>query len=259
MSSSSRVTSSSSSSCRTNKKKGRGLLNKLIDSLPFEAHIPGDYRYCGPGTRLEERLKRGDPGINPLDEACKLHDIAYSKTSDTVERNKADLQLADRAWQRVKASDSSLGERAAAYAVTNAMKLKAKLGMGLSNTSSSPSSSSSSSKKKTPAKKKKTEQKKKVNKKKTTTTTTTKKKAAVKSQKPAERIIPIPKTGAGLKNLLTGIGLASRTIAPVAQLIKTVIAGFQKKKNVHVGGGVYLRPYRQGYGLYLKPYRSNLN
>ena len=223
--------------CRTNKKKGRGLLNSLIDSLPFEAHLPGDYRYCGPGTRLEERLKRGDPGINPLDEACKFHDIAYSKTSDTAERNKADLELADRAWQRVKASDSSLGEKAAAYAVTNAMKLKAKLGMGLSKTTT------------TSSKKKKMKKE-------------TKKKVVVKKKTPPQcsttaRIIPIPKTGAGVKKLLTGIGLAARTIAPIVKMIKTVMDGSQKKR-VHVGGGLYLRPYHQGYGLYLKPYRNNL-
>ena len=220
--------------CVANKKKGRGLLNKLIDSLPFEAHLPGDYRYCGPGTRLEERLKRGDPGINPLDEACKFHDIAYSKTGATAERNKADLELADRAWQRVRASDSSLGEKAATYAVTNVMKLKAKLGMGLSTATTS--------------KKKKKE------------TTKKKKKVTVKKEKQTTtaRIIPIPKTGAGVKKLLTGIGLAARTIAPIVKMIKTVMDGSQKKR-VHVGGGLYLQPYRQGYGLYLKPYRSNLN
>ena len=226
-----------------NRKKGRGLLNKLIDSLPFEAHLPGDYRYCGPGTRLEERLKRGDPGINPLDEACKFHDIAYSKTADTAERNKADLELADRAWQRVKASDSSLGEKAAAYAVTNAMKLKAKLGMGLS-----PATTATTSKMK---KKKKNETKKKKK-------VTVKKKTTPQCSTTTARIIPIPKTGAGVKKLLTGIGLAARTIAPIVKMIKTVMDGSQKKR-VHVGGGLYLRPYRQGYGLYLKPYRKNLN
>lgn len=26
---------------KTRKKKGSGLLNKIIDKLPFEAHIPG--------------------------------------------------------------------------------------------------------------------------------------------------------------------------------------------------------------------------
>lgn len=58
-------------------KKGRGLVNTLINKLPFEAHLLG-YSYLGPGTKLKERLARGDRGINPLDEAAKEHDIAYS-------------------------------------------------------------------------------------------------------------------------------------------------------------------------------------
>src|SRR5436190_1498277 len=55
----------------------------------------------------------------------------YNK-NDTAARNKADLVLADQAWERVKSLDASIGERAAAYAIVNAMKAKAKLGMGLS-------------------------------------------------------------------------------------------------------------------------------
>ena len=110
---------------------GAGLLNTVINKLPFEAHIPG-YQYCGPGTRLQKRLKRGDPGINPLDQACKLHDIAYSKHKDLAGRHLADKQLKDNAWERVRASDAGLGEKAAALLVTGAMGAKTKLGMGCS-------------------------------------------------------------------------------------------------------------------------------
>ena len=46
-------------------------------------------------------------------------------------RHAADRILAQRAWERVIAKDASLGEKAAAWAVTNAMKAKTKLGMGL--------------------------------------------------------------------------------------------------------------------------------
>ena len=105
------------------------VVNKAIDLLPFEAHLPG-YNYCGPGTNLVKRLARGDKGINPLDEACKLHDIAYSKYSDSERRRQADKELAERAWRRFKASDSSLGEKAAAWAVTTGMKVKTKMGAG---------------------------------------------------------------------------------------------------------------------------------
>ena len=53
-------------------RRGKGLLNKVINKLPVELHILG-YQYCGPGTKLRKRLSRGDPGINPLDTACKEH------------------------------------------------------------------------------------------------------------------------------------------------------------------------------------------
>ncbi|XP_077282380.1 uncharacterized protein LOC143908564 [Temnothorax americanus] len=111
-------------------KIGRGLLNRAINALPIELHIPG-YQFCGPGTRLETRLARGDRGINPLDAACREHDIAYSRSNDLAERHVADNILAAEARKRVTANDSTLGERAAATAVWAAMKAKTKLGMGL--------------------------------------------------------------------------------------------------------------------------------
>lgn len=104
-------------------------LNRAIDLLPVELHIPG-YNFCGPGTKLKKRLARGDKGINPLDEACKLHDIAYSKFSDSGKRQQADKELTERAWQRFKSSDASLAEKAAAWTVTTAMKAKTKFGGG---------------------------------------------------------------------------------------------------------------------------------
>src|SRR5436190_10440535 len=105
--------------------KGKGILNTIIDNLPVSLHVP-EYNYCGPGTKL-----RGQPAVNKLDEYCKQHDILYSKNSDTAARNKADLVLADQAWESVKSLDAGIGERAAAYAIVNAMKIKSKLGMGL--------------------------------------------------------------------------------------------------------------------------------
>ena len=121
-----------------NDKEGSGLvgdilgtvINKSIDLLPVELHIPG-YQYCGPGTKLAKRLQRGDPGINKLDAACKQHDIAYSKYSDSTNRARADKDLAERAWERVKSEDASLAEKAAAWAVTNIMKAKSKFGGGV--------------------------------------------------------------------------------------------------------------------------------
>lgn len=102
----------------------------FLTKLPFELHIPG-YQYCGPSTKLKERLARGDPGRNPLDKLCKDHDIAYSQSTSTSDRHNADRILADKAWERAKAKDASVGEKIAAWGVTNAMKTKVKLGFGI--------------------------------------------------------------------------------------------------------------------------------
>ncbi len=106
------------------------VVNTAIDALPVEIHLPGGYQYCGPGTKLLQRLSRGDPGINGLDQACKEHDISYSKYSDNFNRGIADSLLAQKAWARVKSADASLSERAASLAVAAAMKGKTSLGGG---------------------------------------------------------------------------------------------------------------------------------
>lgn len=85
--------------------RGTGLLNKLINKLPVEIHIPG-YQFCGPGTKLEKRLERGDAGINPLDKACREHDIAYHNNSDPESRHAADLVLLQKAIERLNSSDA---------------------------------------------------------------------------------------------------------------------------------------------------------
>jgi hypothetical protein len=48
---------------------GSGILEKTLYKTPYEFHIPG-YQFCGPNTKLEEPLRRGDVGINGLDLAC---------------------------------------------------------------------------------------------------------------------------------------------------------------------------------------------
>lgn len=106
------------------------LINKIIDSLPVELHLP-KYQFCGPGTRLLERLARGETGVNKLDESCRLHDIAYFKDKDLESRRKADLELSKVAGERFRASDATLGERASAALVKTAMVIKNKLGAGL--------------------------------------------------------------------------------------------------------------------------------
>ncbi|KAJ8912238.1 hypothetical protein NQ315_016580, partial [Exocentrus adspersus] len=82
-------------------------------------------------TKLKERLSKGQQGVNPLDGFCRKHDIAYSQSSDLQDRNKADYELEQRAWERVKSKDAKFGEKAAAWLVTTAMKAKRNLDMGI--------------------------------------------------------------------------------------------------------------------------------
>jgi len=110
--------------------KSRGLLNRAIDALFFELLI-SEYQFCGPGTHLEKRFVRSDQGINPLETACREHDIAYSHSNDLAERHVADKILAEKAQKRIIARNSTLGERAAATAVWTAMKAITKIGMGM--------------------------------------------------------------------------------------------------------------------------------
>lgn len=112
-------------------KRGTGLIDKIIDKIPVELHVP-KYQFCGPGTKLKKRLARGDQGINPLDSACKEHDISYSNHSDTTNRSVADKKLQKEAFKRFLSKDASIGERATALGVAAAMKIKRTLtGKGL--------------------------------------------------------------------------------------------------------------------------------
>lgn len=112
-------------------KEGKGLVNSLIDALPFELHLPGGYQYAGPGTNLDLKLEKGVKPKNKLDEAAMYHDIAYSKSKNLDDRHVADKKLEDDAWARVKAPDAGLDEKAMAWLVTNTMKGKRALGAGV--------------------------------------------------------------------------------------------------------------------------------
>lgn len=272
------------------RKVGKGFLNKLINKLPFELHVPG-YQYCGPGTKLEKRLNRGDPGINGLDRACKDHDIEYSKYSDGTGRYNADKKLSEEAWNRVISKDATLGERATALAVTAAMKAKMKLskiGSGLKMRKRS----------KIKNKNKKKTKKIKGNKKKTfkCLLNATKQvmknnssdlllstKAAVKTANTFNRrnsisrprVIPIPKTGGVLPLIpifagLSALGALTSGVTSVVKAARDLkIARYEldeiKRHNGTIeaiafgkrGSGLYLKPYKTGYGLYLSPYPKN--
>ncbi|KNE87433.1 hypothetical protein PSTG_19182, partial [Puccinia striiformis f. sp. tritici PST-78] len=58
------------------------------------------------------------------------HNIAYDLSNSIADRNEADYILEQRAWDRFKSKDSSLKEKAVAWGVTTAMKVKRKIGAG---------------------------------------------------------------------------------------------------------------------------------
>jgi len=269
------------SNSRQRTVKGGGFLNNIINRLPFELHLPG-YQYCGPGTNLSKRIKRGDPGVNPLDAACKLHDIAYEKHKDLKQRHIADKQLAEQAWQRVKAKDSSLSEKASAWLVTNAMKSKIKLGMGIvkkrKNTKAKKTGKNlfnyAVRKAKAELKQRKMKNlKDAINISQSIARHIFKGKRAPNSVIP--RIIPLPKTGGflplapimaaigalgGLGGLVSGASSIAKTIHDIKNARDHLAEAKRHNRaleSVSIGKGLYLRPYKKGYGLYKHMYPKN--
>lgn len=263
------------------KTKGCGILDSIVNKIPVELHVPG-YQYCGPGTKLEKRIARGDPGINPLDRACKLHDIAYARHNSGPQRYEADKLLAKTAWNRVVSKDASLQERTTALAVSAAMKTK----MGLSKVGGKLAKGVKSKKKKCTfnnlikMSKKALKQMNPNNIKNAVAVAVRNIKRTKRSDIIRPRIIPIPKTGgvlplipifAGLSALGALAGGTSTIIKTVneAQHAKQLLSESQRHnrmmeavalgKSTTTGSGLYLKPYKRGYGLYLRPYSSSKN
>lgn len=270
----------------SSKKAGDGLFNKVLNSLPFELHVPG-YNYLGPGTKLEERLKRGDAPANPLDAAARDHDIAYAQHQDTENRHVADKLLEQRAWKRVISKDAGLSERSTALLTAGAMRIKRKLGMGTKR----PRKSGKGLKKKRRGRKVGHGLKRQ---RKALSFKHLVKKArdSIKNQKSTEnidalaeralnaahreikknkrkfklpRVIPVPKSGgalplvpilAGITALAgaaKGVGSIVKSIGEIAEAKRKIFPGASKK----IGNGIYLAPYKKtGFGLYLEPYIS---
>lgn len=253
-------------------------LNSIINNLPVELHIPG-YQFCGPGTKLKKRLARGDLGVNPLDQACREHDIAYSTTKEVKERNLADLRLADKAWERVKALNTSPGERLAAWSVTNAMKAKVKLGMGVSGRSKPQRKirrKVCSGKKKLSFRAYLSKAKRAIRLAKPPNmvkalSTAMKSYGSLKNDVTLPRVIPISHSGGILPLIpifaaLSALGALSGGAAKIASVVKEADAARKQLSEAHrhnktieaiaLGKGLYLKPYKKGSGLYLKPYNS---
>lgn len=270
------------------KPRGKGFVNDLINKLPIELHIPG-YQYCGPGTKLKERLARGDMGINPLDAACKEHDIAYSRNRENLgARHAADKILEEKARNRVLAKDATFGEKAAAWGVQNTMKIKRKLGMGTKKNSRIKNKTGCG---KPRGKKKGRGHKKKIHwrqiveaAKSSMSPGANAVKSALKGAQEAvkllggrkriqtmPRILPVPSKIGGLLPAfliplfagLSATGALAGGAAGIAKAVNDSKAAQQaldesKRHNrtmesIALGKGLYLKPYKKGLGLHLRP------
>lgn len=270
-------------------RKGSGILNTLINKLPIELHIPG-YKFCGPGTRLKERLERGERGINQLDEACKAHDIAYSQTSDLEKRHEADRILAKKAWDRVRSQDAGVLEKTAALAVTGIMKGKTKLGMGGSRKKGRRNKCSRKLGMGALRRKRRTRLRKRFGGAMSFKRAVSRARTSIKGtddvmracklalgsinkrkiSTPKTRIIKIPKRGGFLPlipifSALSALGSLGGGAASVFKAIseaKNAAKDLKEKERhnramepVSLGKGLHLGPYKQGLGLYLAPYQ----
>jgi len=79
------------------KSKKNSFLNKFINKLPFELHLPG-HNFTGLGTKFKKRLNNNSAKvwsktINCVDEIVMLHDICYSKFPDTKRRHICDRKM----------------------------------------------------------------------------------------------------------------------------------------------------------------------
>ena len=108
-----------------------GDLNSVLNpgKLP-ELHLPG-HNFAGPGTKLKERLLRGDTPVKELDKADQFHDMTYAIFKDKKDRHVFDKKLLDEAFNIVKNLKNSLKDRAEAGLVGSLMFGKRKLGMGV--------------------------------------------------------------------------------------------------------------------------------
>lgn len=232
---------------------GSGLINSAINHLPVELHLPG-YRFCGPGTKLKDRLARGEHGINSLDELARSHDIAYDKSKSLSDRHTADKILEEQAWKVFKSRNTGIKEKAASWLVTTAMKVKRKMGSGCGF-----KQIVAAGKKAIKNKIGKNNLSKLIR----TCMVAVKKMVGKKSKTP--RIIPVPKKGGVLPliPIFAGLSALGAITGGVANVVK-VINDLKSNRNspVHLGKGMYLKPYKgtsykitKGEGMYLAPYK----
>lgn len=224
-------------------------------------------------------MAKGDPGINPLDVACREHDIAYT---DTKDRSVADKKLQKFALKRAFSKNASIGERLTALGVSAAMKAKrmlTKKGTGINNKNTVKPTKKQITfnhvikNAKTEIKRAKPE------------TIDSAVKVAIKSvqksrkgkQIKVPRIIKLPAHSggvlplipifAGLGALGSIVGSATGIVNAINQYKKAQYELEESKRHNNVmeaialgnksGAGYYLQPAKSGDGYFLSPYSKN--
>ena len=115
-------------------QKGGSLLDKAINNLPFEMHLPG-HNFTGPGNKFRKRLnpdltpKEWSKPVNCVDKAAYHHDVCYLKNEDTAIRN----AVCDKNMLKELAGiyNPILRERLDKSIVSKLIGTKVKFGMGV--------------------------------------------------------------------------------------------------------------------------------
>ena len=115
-------------------QKGGLLLNKVINNLPVEMHLPG-HNLTGPGTKLKKRLntdltsKNWSKPVYRVNKTTYHHDICYLKNDDTATRNAVCVK---HMLKELKGIDNpTLRERLDKSIVSKLIGTKVKFGMGV--------------------------------------------------------------------------------------------------------------------------------
>ena len=208
---------------------------------------------------MKKRLARGDKGINPLDAACREHDIAYERSNSLTDRHEADAVLENRAWDRFKSKNSGFKEKAAAWLVTTGMKAKRKMGAGC-GFKAAVKAARNVMKKNLKQKNLLVLAKKCV--------AAAKKNIRKTNCKKKPRVIPIPKTGGALPliPIFAGLSALGSLTGGIANVVKTA-SEFNRARPTPLGNGLYLAPHKGGSykisplgnGLYLAPHKGGSN
>ena len=174
--------------------------------------------------------------------------------------------LANKAWDRVRASDADIGEKTAAFAVSNAMKLKSKFGMGVRKKVKFASIVKAAKKSMSKNKKSRLVIKSALD-----GALAAVKKAGGKSKIIVPRILPVSEKVGGylpfLIPLFAGLSATGALAVGAIGIEKAVNDASAAKKQLEenkrhnktmetiaLGKGLYLKPYKTGMGLHLKTY-----